>query len=70
MSFDSFSEFLHMGGHGPFVWSAYAITLVVLGSNVVQAWRLKRNVILNEKRVIERENARNAGTAEHAESAE
>lgn len=64
MSFDSFADFVYMGGHGPFVWSAYAITLVVLGSNVVQAWRLKRNVLLNEKRIIERENARNSQSAE------
>jgi len=55
MSFDSFSAFIHMGGHGPFVWSAYAITLVVLTYNVVQALRLKRLVIVNEKQAIERE---------------
>lgn len=64
MSFNSFADFVHMGGHGPFVWSAYAITLVVLGYNVVQAWRLKRKVLLNEKRIIERENARNIQSAE------
>ena len=24
--FDSFAEFLHMGGHGPYVWVCYLIT--------------------------------------------
>lgn len=35
MRFDSFAEFLAMGGHGAFVWSAYAIALVVIVGNFV-----------------------------------
>ncbi len=30
MQFDSVNAFLHMGGHGLFVWSAYGITTVVM----------------------------------------
>ncbi|UJF24740.1 heme exporter protein CcmD [Suttonella sp. R2A3] len=30
MFFDSVSDFLAMGGHAPFVWSAYAITLFAI----------------------------------------
>lgn len=30
MQFDSFSDAIAMGGHGPYVWGAYAITLVVV----------------------------------------
>ena len=30
MQFDSFSAALTMGGHGGFVWAAYAITFVVI----------------------------------------
>jgi len=30
MQFDSFSDAMTMGGHGPYVWSAYAIALVVV----------------------------------------
>ena len=30
MSFDSFSDFLAMGGHGPYVWSVYAVALGVV----------------------------------------
>ena len=29
------TEFFSMGGHGPYVWSAYGITLAVL---VINAW--------------------------------
>ncbi len=30
------AEFFHMGGYGAYVWSAYAIWLVVMVVNVVQ----------------------------------
>ena len=30
MQFDSFSDAIAMGGHGTYVWGAYAITLVVV----------------------------------------
>lgn len=30
-----FKEFLHMGGYASYVWSAYAITFVVLLVNVL-----------------------------------
>ena len=30
MQFDSFSAAVTMGGHGGFVWAAYAITFVVI----------------------------------------
>jgi heme exporter protein D len=30
MYFDSFEALLHMEGHGPYVWAAYLITLLVI----------------------------------------
>ena len=27
---DSFAEFIHMGGYGSYVWSAYGITFVAM----------------------------------------
>jgi heme exporter protein D len=39
------SEFLSMGGHGPYVWSAYGITIAVLVWNIWSARaRLKRKL--------------------------
>lgn len=32
---ESLSEFFYMGGHGRYIWSAYAITTVVLVANLV-----------------------------------
>ena len=34
------SEFLAMGGHGPYVWSAYGVTLAVM---VYNAWAAHRH---------------------------
>ena len=34
------SEFLSMGGHGPYVWSAWGVTLVVM---VFNAWAANRH---------------------------
>ncbi len=36
MSFESFGDFLAMGHHGPYVWSAYGISLLVLAINVAE----------------------------------
>lgn len=45
MRFDSLADFIAMGGHGPFVWSAYGIALVVIAFNFI--WPIvlrKRNL--------------------------
>ena len=38
MSFSSFAEFLAMGSHGAYVWSAYGISLAVLCGELTAAW--------------------------------
>ena len=30
MAFKSFSEFVAMAGHGPYIWTAYGVTLVLI----------------------------------------
>ena len=30
MAFKSFAEFLAMGGHAPYIWTAYGVTLVLI----------------------------------------
>ena len=35
MSFDSWSEFLAMGGHGLYVWLSYGLSLAVVLANVL-----------------------------------
>ena len=34
MVFESFAEFVSMGHHGPYVWSAYGISLAVIIGNI------------------------------------
>ncbi len=65
MYFDSLHAALAMEGHGPFVWSAYAITAVVLltllTAPVLRLRRLRRDLIGQIRR---REAA--AGEGHHA----
>lgn len=35
IAFASFAEFLAMGGHGAYVWSAYGLCLVLLAVNAL-----------------------------------
>jgi len=46
--FDSLSAAMTMGGHGGYVWSAYAITFLVLGvvilRPILSARRLRRDI--------------------------
>ena len=37
MSWGSFSEFLHMGGYGLYVWGSYGVTLAALA---LETWIL------------------------------
>ena len=39
MQFDSFADFIAMGGHGPYVWMAYGATFLVLAACYLQARR-------------------------------
>ncbi|MCV6605462.1 MAG: heme exporter protein CcmD [Porticoccaceae bacterium] len=51
--FDSFNEFLAMGRHGAFVWSAYGIALVILLATAIaplQRGKGIRKAILRQMR--------------------
>lgn len=39
MAFESWSEVWQMGGHGLYVWSAYAVTLIAVIALVTVPWR-------------------------------
>ncbi|MGH1462436.1 MAG: heme exporter protein CcmD [Neptuniibacter sp.] len=55
MSFDSFSEFLAMGGHGKYVWMSYAIAFVVIVINIVNPVLQKKKVFSDLARRLRRE---------------
>ena len=41
------TEFLHMGGYAPYVWSSYGLALLILVGNLVIA-RRRRTKLLRE----------------------
>ena len=45
MNWQSWSEFLTMGGYGLYVWGSYAVTLVVLIGEIVALITRRRGVI-------------------------
>ena len=55
MSFASFTEFVAMGNHGLYVWSAYGISLLVLGINVAAPLLARRRYLQDEARRLRRE---------------
>ena len=59
MYFDSLQAALNMDGHGAFVWSAYAITAVVIVLILVRPGRRARRAL----RRIDNEVKRNAAAA-------
>ncbi|APU30915.1 MULTISPECIES: heme exporter protein CcmD [Pseudomonadaceae] len=58
MSFASFSEFLAMGTHGVFVWSAYGVSLAILALNVVLPILARRRYLQDEARRLRREKSK------------
>ncbi len=55
MSFESFGDFLAMGHHGPYVWSTYGISLLVLAINVAEPLLARRRYLQEEARRLRRE---------------
>ena len=55
MYFESVEALIAMEGHGPYVWSAYAITLIVLVGLVVAPLRRRRQFLVNLRMRLRRE---------------
>ena len=55
MHFDSFSDFLAMGGYGPYVWSAYGISFAALLWMMISSLNTKRRLAAEIKNKIARE---------------
>lgn len=52
----NWSEFFNMGGYAFFVWTSYALFLVVIVANIVLPVMQRKKVIAQIKRTIRREN--------------
>ncbi|MFT6913958.1 MAG: heme exporter protein D [Motiliproteus sp.] len=55
MYFDSFSDFIAMGGHGLYVWLAYSIALVIIVFNVLSPLLGQKKFRAAYKRRLKRE---------------
>jgi len=52
----NWSEFFHMGGYAFFVWTSYALALVIVVANIVSPMMQRKKIIARIKRAIKREN--------------
>lgn len=55
MFFESFSEFVQMGGHGLFVWVSYGIAVVIIAQNFISPALTRKKVIKDIERQMRRE---------------
>lgn len=53
MAFDSFSAFMTMEGHGPYVWSCYAVFFVLMAVMMVWSVRSRKAAIESCRRGYE-----------------
>ena len=54
----TWEEFIHMGGYGAYVWSAYGLTALVLLWNALIPLRRRREVLDRLRRWYRQENVR------------
>jgi heme exporter protein D len=67
MQFDSLQALWQMGGHGPFVWSAYIIAAMTLLALVIAPLQSSRR-LRRELRAGEQRRALRARNLDHAEN--
>ncbi|MDN6318758.1 MAG: heme exporter protein CcmD [Marinobacter sp.] len=53
MAFDSFSAFIAMDGHGPYVWACYAVFFVLLAVMMIGSAMAKKSVVESCRRGYE-----------------
>lgn len=61
MQFDSLAAFWTMEGHGPYVWSVYALALVILVSLAVAPLLRKRRFLREQSMLLRRDQLQSAG---------
>ena len=66
MYFDSLEALLSMDGHGPYVWSAYGITLLVLALVLSAPGRRRRRLLREVRGELRREANHASKEAAHA----
>lgn len=67
MNFDSIEAFLHMGGHGVYVWLSYGVGFLVFITAIISPL-IKRKKIYNELLQLQRRKQRTVSTNEDTTS--
>lgn len=52
---NSFSDFLHMGGYGLYVWGSFGVTVVIMIVEPIVVARTRKNTISRLKRQLRAE---------------
>lgn len=55
MAFESFADFLNMGGHGLYVWLCYGLGLLIIVANLLLPMQQSKQVIRDLRRRLRRE---------------
>ncbi len=55
MSFESFSDFLAMGGHGLYVWLSYGVAALIFLANVILPMKKKNEIVKKHVQRLKRE---------------
>jgi|32_taG_2_1085360.scaffolds.fasta_scaffold00008_191 heme exporter protein D len=69
MAFDSLGAFIAMEGHGPYVWTCYGVFFLLLGSLVYWSLRQRRQVMVEQRRVVSRDSTARTGAGQPATGA-
>jgi heme exporter protein D len=54
MAFDSFADFLAMGRHGVYVWSAYGVSFAIVFWNIAQPLWRRRQLLRDQAAALRR----------------
>ena len=55
MQFDTWVEFIDMGGHGLYVWLSFAIAAGVISINLLQPWMAQKKLLESLQHKFQRE---------------
>lgn len=64
MAFDSLSAFWVMEGHGPFVWTCYAVFFLLVGGLAWWSLRERRQLVASHRRQLRMEQNSDTSAAE------
>ncbi len=59
--FENFDAFISMGGHGPYVWAAYGLSLAIMAWLVISPLRRQRALLADMRQRMQAQRQRGEG---------